>query len=106
MKKFKNIACACLIICSLISFFRLFHFGYTIAHADKLPQNRTRTATAQLLNIKDGCYATFETTDGNTWAWSLEKGDNFKKGVPYIVTFDNLGTQGIRDDIIISIRER
>lgn len=46
------------------------------------------------------------TPDGNEWVWGIEKGERFKLNKLYNITFDTLGTPGIRDDAIVKIIEK
>ena len=94
-----------IVLCALffISLFKLFRFGQVVTNAEQFPQGRTRTTKCTATDIENGIL-TLESADGMLWEWEIEKGEHFQKYQVYNVTFDTLGTPGLRDDIILTIK--
>lgn len=99
---FKSTIVFALCILSFISLFQLFRFGQVIAMTEQLPQGRTRITKCTATEIENNIL-TLESTDGMAWEWEIEKNEHFQKYQVYNVTFDTLGTPGLRDDIILTI---
>lgn len=67
--------------------------------------DREYMALAQVVGLSKE-EATFRTVDGNEWVWGIEQGESFQLSKVYKIYFDDMGTPGLRDDIILKIEEK
>lgn len=79
----------------------------TIRTATKEAEKNDREymALAQVVELSKE-EATFKTADGNEWVWGIEKGESFQLSKVYKVYFDDMGTPGLRDDVILKIEAK
>ena len=100
---FKSTATIILYTLFLVSLFGLFRFKQFITTTEISFDDRTYVDKCTVIDIKNNILV-LESVNGMTWEWKIEKNEHFQKYQVYDVSFDSLGTPGLRDDIILTVK--
>lgn len=100
---FKSTATIILYALFLVSLFGLFRFKQFITTTEFSFDDRTYVDKCTVIDIKNNILV-LESVNGMTWEWKIEKNEHFQKYQVYDVSFDSLGTPGLRDDIILTVK--
>ena len=100
---FKSTATIILYALFLVSLFGLFRFKQFITATEISFDDRTYVDKCTVIDIKNNILV-LESVNGMTWEWKIEKNEHFQKYQVYDVSFDSLGTPGLRDDIILTVK--
>lgn len=100
---FKSTATIILYALFLVSLFGLFRFKQFITTTEISFDDRTYVDKCTVIDIKNNILV-LESVNGMTWEWKIEKNEHFQKYQVYDVSFDSLGTPGLRDDIILTVK--